>query len=213
MKRILLVAALVAAVHSASADSSYLLIQGPFGISGSLETHKWKVNYNTGQIATGFDLLTAVFGPAVNTGTTIGTTPIFRSGNSQNGATYQYFASFDAYITLSFTLNGKNVAADSSGDPGWNYYVAGGTGFSPYPAGTWTFADDGTGTRGLTNQSFDGWVYGGTFVNPTATIANGTTTFAPLVANFSDATVITVVPEPGSALLVMCGAVMLWRRR
>jgi len=166
------------------ADTSYLLIQGPFGSSGSTLTYKFQVNYPTGYLITGQDLLDAVFGNPVTAGTVqndpiFGGLPYFVSGSSTTGATY---ASYDpgTYLDLSFTLHSIKVDTDDSTPAGtstlgWSYYVAGGAGdgaiFTPpstysygtYPnAGAWTFSNDGTGSRFLSNGSFDGWVYGST---------------------------------------------------
>jgi len=217
MKRILIVAALAAAIHSASADTSYLLIQGPFGISGSVDSLKWKVNYHPGQITKSSDLLAAVFGSPQSTGTTYtdgfnGTYPIFSAGNNLQGARYIDFGG-GAYFVIGFTFNGQTAQMNPSYDPGWNAYVAGGGGAQSYPSGAWTYSGDGITTRTLANGSFDGWVFGATTFQSEAKIANGTTTLAPLAAMFSDATAINLIPEPGSALLLLCGAIMLLRRR
>jgi len=154
------------------ADTSYLLVQGPFGSNGSEVTYKWQVNYPTGYLVTAQDLLNAVLGTPIADGTfsdpVFGERPYFIAGNSSRGAGYLEF--FGSLLTLSFTLNSTPVTTndatpDGTSTVGWNYYVAGGSGAygGPYAnTGVWLVSDDGQATRYLSNGSYDGWVYGNT---------------------------------------------------
>ena len=56
-KTITLAVALFAAVAGLRADTSHLLIQGPFGAGGTEATFKWQVNYGAGVLLNGQDLL------------------------------------------------------------------------------------------------------------------------------------------------------------
>jgi hypothetical protein len=212
MKKLLLAAATsIFLSHLSHADTSYLLIQGPFGASDAVETFEWKVLYPHGSLNTGLDLLNAVFGQPTDTGTQYQNTyEIFSAGNNVQGAHYIDFGSGGSSLfTISYTLGGKTVEQDGSYSPGWNYYVAGGSGTAGnYDSGAWTYSGDGLESRGLSDGSFDGWVYGNTF--PADTISGGTTTFAPTAANFAGA---TVVPEPASLAFLSLGALLLIRRR
>lgn len=209
--------ALLAAVSALRADTSYLLIQGPFGAGSAVQTYQWKVLYAPGSLITGLDLLNAVLGAPVKTGTTYtdgfaGTYDLYRAGSTAKGASYIDFSiaqNGSQLFTLSFTLNSTAVAMSSFYDPGWNYYVAGGA----YASNAWTYSDDGIGTRTLADGSFDGWVFGTTFpeapIAPTATAGDNN----PVSGNFAAATVVNV-PEPGSAGMLILGvAGLLIRRR
>jgi len=166
------------------ADTSYLLLQGPFGSGSSELTYKFVVNYPTGYLITGQDLLNAVFGNPVTDGTVqndpvFGGLPYFISGNSTQGAGYASYGP-GSYLALSYTINSVKIDTNDStpagtSTVGWNYYVAGGAGdgaiFTPpstysygaYPdTDGWILSNDGTGTRFLSNGSYDGWVYGNT---------------------------------------------------
>lgn len=202
------------------------MIQGPFASGGAMETHEWQVNYSAGQLTTGLDLLTAVFGNPTANGTYTdalnGTYNYFTSTSTYGSAGYIDFGG-GSLFTESFTLNGTKVAQDTSYRPGWNYYVAGGSGVyggnnvagsnSSYTNGSWTYSNDGSTSRKLADGSFDGWVYGGTF--PPATISGDTSNNAPVVSNFSSATVINFssTPEPGRPLLLVFGLITLVMRR
>jgi len=205
---ITLVVVFVAASSGLRADTSYLLIQGPFGLSGTSATFKWQVNYQSGMLVTGQDLLGAVFGSPTLNGTYTdafsSTYNYYKAGNSTQGAGYIDFGTtntFNQPFLVSLTLDSTTVAQDPSYSPGYNYYVAGGGSAQTYPnAGAWTYSGDGTITRTLVNGSFDAWVFGNTF--PSATIAGTANT--PTTVNFASATVIDVVPEPtGVALLLL----------
>jgi hypothetical protein len=221
MKKLsVIVAALFAAVAGLRADTSYLLIQGPFGSGGAEATFKWQVIYPNGVLQYGRDLLSAVFGPPTLSGTYTdafsGTYEYYTAGNATTGVGYIDFGTtpgqLDTPLVISYTLGGVAVAMDSDYSPGYNYYVAGGSGAQNYPnSGAWTFSQDGTSTRTLADGSYDGWVYGNTF--PEAPINGAGNT--PTTANFAGATVV-VVPEPASAallLLGMGGLLALKRRR
>jgi hypothetical protein len=52
-------------VSSALADTSYFLLQGPFGGGDLTTTHKWKFVYEPGDLASGGDLLEMIFGTPV----------------------------------------------------------------------------------------------------------------------------------------------------
>jgi len=205
MKKLLIVAAAFAAAASLRADTSYLLIQGPFGAGSTTATFKWQVNYPTGALGYGQDLLNSVFGtPTLNGIYTDGyssTYPYYSAGDATTGAGYIQF-SFGPLLA-SVTLGGVKVDMDPFYSPGFNYYVAGGSGSSgnPYASGAWTYSDDGEGTRTPANGSYDGWVFGSTY--PAAPINGAGNT--PTAANFSTATVINV-PEPASAALLLIGA-------
>jgi hypothetical protein len=211
MKTIISVVALLAAVAGLRADTSYLLIQGPFGMSGSEATFKWKVHYGAGALLTGQQLLNTVFGTPAASGTYTdgfaGVYDLYRAGNSSQGAAYIDFdttpGTLGSPFLLSLTLGAVTVEQDPSYSPGFNYYVAGGGGGQVYPdAGAWTLSIDGSATRTLANGSFDAWVFGSTF--PSAMINGAGNT--PSVPNFSGATEITAVPEPAGLLLVLSGA-------
>jgi hypothetical protein len=217
MKKLLLLAAFCAAFSAVHADTSYLLIQGPFGLSAAVQTHLWKVLYEPGSLSTSQDLLDAVFGLKSDTGTThldaYGTPrPYYTAGNATLGVGYQYYASFSAFLIESFAIGGTYAVQDGDGTPAWSSYVAGGTGqyatpsYEPgaYPQGSWAFSNDGLATRGLSNGSFDGWVFGAAFPEPSAEIAGGSDIYAPSSANFAGATVVNV-PEPGAGLLLLAG--------
>ena len=213
----------------AQTDTSYLLIQGPFGTNGATETFDWQVNYQAGTLVTGQDLLTAVLGSPSLTGNYSDswgdTYNYWTSGNSATGAGYVDFSGDGLGLFLtSVTLNSTTVNQDPSWDPAWNYYAAEPT------DGAWSFSEVGMQDRDLTNGSFDAWVFGANGDNgeSVATIDNGTVggtnddqsassgVNAPLTANFAGATVITVVPEPGSVALLLCGAggmMMLYKKR
>lgn len=225
MKKLLLTVAITfAALSSLRADTAYLLIQGAFGAGGTIATYKWKLLYESGALGGdiyGQSLFDNVFGLAsvVSAGTGPSGSSLLSAGNSTQGATY-YEYSWGRMLD-SITLGGVTLAP--SGNNGWNYYLAGGGGFITYPAGQWTYASDGLGTRTLSDGSFDGWVFGdlGTY-DPEIDGFTGTQTIVqtfapgdnnPNVGNFSTATVINTVPEPGSAGLLLLGAAGFCARR
>ena len=212
------------------ADTSDLLVQGPFGISGSEQTYKWQVNYPAGSLTTGLDLLEAVFGNPVLTGT-------YNDGFGSSFPEYQFgsgsqytdaYLSSGGYFTISFTLNGTTVLQDPSYDPSWSYYVAGGSGAyalggtSPgaYASGAWIYSSDGQGSRTIANGSYDGWVFGAAFPDTTATIDDTNGTAAPNSTEFAntdstDFLTVVSVPEPSAQWVlwaVLCG-LAFWRRR
>jgi hypothetical protein len=228
---IALAVAYMATLTGLRADTSYLLIQGPFGAGGGTDTFEWQVNYQAGALLTGQALLNSIFGqPALN-GTYSdgfgGTYNYYAAGNGTQGAGYIDFGSNPGQLTEPFltsvTLNSTTVAQDPSYSPGWNYYVAGGgpDNGAGYSDGAWTYSNDGEMGRTLANGSFDAWVFGATY--PAATIDDGTVgginddgsastgVNAPTVADFAGATVIEVVPEPGSAALLIVGAAGLFK--
>lgn len=213
---------------------SYLLVQGPFGPSFALETQKWEVRYEEGTLTTGQDLLNAVFGvpsgalptidsanPTYTTTETFGGGPYdyFKSGNSSQRVNYIDFTanlntSYEntSLFVESFTLNSINVAMASNYSTGWSYLNAGGTdGATPYDAGTWTIGNVGQQSRTLTNNSFDGWLFG----DFSGEVVDGTTSNAPLTGSFAGAQVINLsVPEPGRLILFCLGGVaLIWQRR
>lgn len=218
MKKLLsIAAAFFTACAFVHADTSYLLVQGPFGSGGSTLTYQWKVTYDHGVLVTGQDLLTAVFGPTSLTGDYSdgfgGNYPEYTSGDGTQGVNYITFPG-GSFFSIAFTLNSTTVMQDSFYDPGWNYYVTGGSG--PFHggaydnSGSWTYSDDGQSARLLSDGSYDAWVYGATF--PAAPVAGENN--APTSSNFSSATLV-VVPEPGSiAMLAIGGAgLLLWRKK
>jgi len=190
------------------ADTSYLLIQGPFGSGGAEETFQWRVNYQAGLLVDGEDLLTAVFGPTALDGSYMdeygGTYPYLTasSGGQAMGAIDFYGSPF----VISFTLNSTTVAQDPSYSPGWNYYVAGGgdNGGAGYASdGTWDYSNDGLDSRTLADGSFDAWVFGSTDNLP---MIDGQAN-APTAADFASATVVNIVPEPSTTGLLVLAAV------
>jgi hypothetical protein len=212
------------------ADTSYLLIQGDFGDGGSTEeSFKWEVNYASGSLVTGQDLLNDVFGQPVLTGTYTdafdGTYPEYQAGSGLNIVDYIYFGSVGGYFPISFTLGGTTQLQDPSYDPSWIYYVAGGGGFygsddngAPYANGSWAISDDGVDTRTLSNGSYDGWVIGDP--NVPAPIDDTSGDDAPTTAEFfnTDSTnffTVLPIPEPGESLLVVLpmAAVAFWKRK
>jgi len=201
---IALAVALLATLTGVRADTSYLLIQGPFGTAGATETFDWAVNYQPGQLLTGFDLLTAAL-----------------TSNQFQYTAYSFGDEVDG-----FTLGGTSVQngswttnPDGSGSGlSWTYYTAGAA------DGAWAIGEDGASATDLSNGSYDGWVYGlnayDADYNPTATpaIDNGTGANAPLTTDFSGATAVhyVAVPEPTSTALAFigaCGVLALYRRR
>lgn len=200
MKKLFVIIAAFAAAASLRADTSYLLIQGPFGSEGTPATFKWQVNYQPGVLVYGQDLLNSVFGTPSLTGTYQGH-DYYTAGNSVQGAGYIQY-SFGPLLA-SVTLESATVAQNSSGDPGYNYYVAGGGGVQTYPsAGAWNFSQDGFSTRTLENGSYDAWVFGTTYTGPSTTVNEAN---PPTAESFTGATVINVVPEPASAALLLLG--------
>jgi hypothetical protein len=219
MKKLCIILAALAALCSgvrADVDTSYLLLQGPFGSGDSVENFMWKVIYQPGSLSTGQDLLNAVFGTPVDTNTTYtdgfgSQFEVYKSSSTQGAATYINFGTSSAQVlfTIQFTLDGTPVLQDSSYSPGWNYYVAGGGGSQIYADGVWTYSNDGLGTRLLANDSFDAWAYGATFPpDPIAGAAN-----SPVDQDFASATVLNLVPEPASASFLLVGALVLGMRR
>lgn len=209
---------------NAAGAVSYLLVQGPFGPGNAVQTFEWKVIYDAGSVTTGLDLLKEIFGTPTASGTYddafFGTYDYFKSGNTTTGAAFIDFGP-SGLFTESFTLGGKKVAMDPSYDPGWNYYAAGGSGSGhvtpsnlsgSYDPSSWTYSDDGTSTRTLSDGSFDGWVYGETFP-PDAIVG---ASYTPTISNFAGATVINLssAPEPGRTMLLLMGlaGLMLQRR-
>lgn len=221
MKKLLtLIVAALALAHTAFAvvDTSYLLIQGPFGISGSTKNFEWQVIYNHGSLNTSFDLVSAVFGTPVNTGQQFddgvgGSYPIFSAGNNVLGASFIDFGG-NSLFAISFTFDGVKVEQGDAYSTTWSLYAAGGGGpngvddtgpRTDYPSGAWNYSNDGVQFRTLADGSFDGWVigpFGTTITDPN-----------PLASNFTTAQVINLVPEPSTALLLVFGGLILRRRR
>lgn len=203
---------------------SYLLIQGPFGSGGATATMEWTVNYASGSLTTGQDLLNAVFGTPQSADSYVdasfSTYPYYKAGNATEGAGYIDFGS-GSFLLESVTLQGVKVAQNPSYSPGWNYYVAGGAGSGNGGAyassGSWTYSNDGAPTRLLADGSFDGWVFGSTY--PEDVIAGGQ--FSPTVGNFSNAgsfssaNTLSVgsVPEPERFVTALFGLTLLLLRR
>jgi len=204
-KPTLLVSALAvwAVVSPCRAATSYLEIQDPAG------TYQYQVNYNSGTLLSGADLLSAVFGAPTDTGTKSYGYEVYTSTSKYGSVSYLDY-SFGLSV-MGFTVAGSTYATDpSTYDPAWNYYVAGGSGTygGTYAnTGSWTFADDGADTRNLGNGSYDGWVFGETGypTGTTATIAGSQ--YQPTTADFTNGnvTVINLVPEPSRAVLMMVG--------
>lgn len=218
-KIITLAVALFAAAAGLRADTSYLLIQGPFGPLNAELTFKWQVNYQAGLLISGQDLLNSVFGtPALNgtyTDAFSGQYDYYTAGNAVQGAGFIDFGTTPGTLTspflISITLGSVTATMNPSYNPGFTYYVAGGGGALPYPnGGAWTSSQDGTATRTLANGSYDGFVFGSTTFNSEAQISGPTNT--PAAPNFAAATMINAVPEPASAALLLLGALGLLAR-
>jgi len=219
------------------AATTYLLIQGPFGTAGAMETHKWKILYNEGTLNTGLDVMMAVFGIPSQTGTiaTDFDDPLFPSDyytstNGANGAAYIDFNNAPgtgivgtSLFLESLTIHGTTVKMGSDYDPGWNAFAAGGsnglTGIDAedYDSLVWTIGSSGLNSRPILDGTFNAWTFGAYDTPITNSDDNISTSlmYDPLVANFNDAIVIdlTAVPEPGRALLVVLGGIMLVFRR
>lgn len=192
-KQISIIAALLLAVcGSVQADTSYLLIQGPFGTSGAVETFKWQVNYTAGEITTGFDLLTMAL--------------------SSQELQYTPDSGYGAFVN-GFTLGGTSVPSNYP-TATWLYYSA------EVAGNPWTYSEVGASSRDLVDGSFDGWVYGVSTCNPDTWALTYSdpivgTGNMPTTENFSIATNIEVVPEPSSIALIFAGAggllVLRWK--
>jgi hypothetical protein len=203
MKRLLAVAAALAvACTSAFADSSYFLIQGPFGPAGETTTSKWRIDYESGDLVTGRDLLGAVFGEMTNSGTTKYGAKLYSAGNATKGITFLEYSW--GLLIHSISLGGIEIfAGPDLGDPYWGYFVAGGSGeFQPagYGSDAWHEALEGFSTRYLADGSFDGWLMG---------YWGDTLDSVPLETYFADATVIAI-PEPGGIGLAFIGFSGIW---
>lgn len=192
-KQISLIAALFLSVCGlVQADTSYLLIQGPFGTLGATETFKWEVNYTAGTLTTGYDLLTAAL-----------TSSEFQ---------HSYSAGL-GYSIDSFTLQGTTVAPTADWSKYWLYYTASAT------AGAWSYSNEGISSRTLADGSYNGFVYGSsTYDSETWELTSADsivgTANTPSTENFANATRVDAVPEPGSLALVIAGAgVVLTLRR
>lgn len=223
MKKLFLFAvASVSLACVASADTSYLLVQGPFGLNGATATYEWQVNYAANTFTSGFSLMNAVFGVPVDTHTKYLGHELYTATNTIDGVTVSasyvdYSQNMSFLATHSFTLGGTTVVEDSSGDPTWVYYVAGGSGSGgSYDSnGSWISSNDGLNSRIPSNGSFDGWVFGengfGAEPAPQVTISG----FSPTTASFVNATVVNVggIPEPSSLALFGVGGLLLSRRR
>ena len=199
---------LLALLVHAQADTSYLLVQGPFGSGGATETFKWQVNYPTGQLETGLDLLQAVFGPLSRNGSFSdnfgGTYDQWVTGNNTQGLSLIDFNNnnLTAPFALSFTLDSTAVIMPPDYSSTWAYYVAGGgsnLGNGYDNNGDWTFSQDGALDRTLVDGSFDSWVFGD---GSEVVDGSGNT---PTTPNFVGATVVNV-PEPTSGALLILGA-------
>ena len=201
--------------------TSYLLVQGPFGSGGATQTFKWQVNYSNGQLVTGQDLLKAVFGTPVSTGTYddafFGTYPYLTSTNGSLAAGYISFS--EGPFPESFTINGTKVAQDTDYDPFWYYQVSKGTDTSStvYPSGLWTEAQAGAVSRFLTDGSFDSWTFGPFGVSVAGSDGSTGTSLVndPVASSFSGATVINLAaaPEPGRMMLLATGLLVAGLRR
>jgi len=188
------------------AATSYLLIQGPFGTDGATETFQWAVNYQPTVLANGYDLLTAAL-----------TSDQLQSGSDEFGVFVNGFTLSGTSVQNGpWTGGNPNDPNDYSGSgESWTYYTAGAS------DGNWNQSWVGASSSPLSDGSFDGWVYG---INAydydgdqiaIPTIAGDAN--APVASNFSNATVVNAVPEPGSISMVFVGAagmmVLLKKRR
>ncbi len=208
-----LAVALFAAAAGLRADTSYLLIQGPFGPLDAELTFKWQVNYPAGALVYGQDLMNAVFGAPTQNGVYMdafaNTYDYYEAGTGMQKAGYIDFGTMPGTLTspflVSLTLGLTTVTQEPDYNPGFTYYVAGGGGAQAYPnGGTWSSSLDGAATRTLANGSYDAFVFGPTDYQMEAQISGTTNT--PTATNFIAATPINAVPEPASALLFLIGA-------
>ena len=223
-KSLILGVALFAALASVRADTSYLLIQGPFGPGNTVETFQWAFNYATGEVVTGQDMLDEVFGTPVQqaagyTDAYSATYPYYVATNGAASAGYITSIYTPGFLAISYTLDGTTVTQDPTYDPGWDYYVEGGTGDDAlgydepgaYPDnGIWNASNDGPGSRQVADGSYDAWVFGASGSNdePLATVSG--TNYAPTTADFASVPV-TDVPEPGCIALLSLGLLGIWR--
>lgn len=211
-KFLILIATLLATGSLLRADTSYLLIQAPFG--GSVQTYKWKVLYEPGSLTNGQDLMNAVFGPPTSAQTTFLGSEVFQSGNSTLGASYLNFGGGEpSLFTLSITIDSQTVMMQDWSSPGWNYQVAGGSGELeiPYSSTAWNSSNDGLNTRTLSDGSFDAWVFDfwpGPVIDTASPGDNN-----PTAGNFAAATSVAAVPEPGAFAFLVLGATGLLLRR
>ena len=229
---------LTSAFLHATTDSSYLLIQGPFGSGDSTESYKWQVNYPAGSLSTGQDLFNAVFGvPVLTTGTYAGR-PVLQSQSS--AGTVDYVDYTFGNEVLSITINGVTKELTPDGGTSWVYYVAGGTGdnavlvdppfgfaYGAYSSGAWNFSEDGADSRYLADSSYDGYVFGNNGYNPpylpAAAIDDSTGATGPLSSEFTKTdssdffTVVTAVPEPATpaflGVAAILGALVCWKKK
>jgi hypothetical protein len=221
---------------SSHADTSYLLIQGDFGSGGTEENFKWQVNYQTGDLSTGQDLLNAVFGQPVLMGSYtdgLGDPPYdeYQAGSGSQSANYIDFGTGLGLFPISFTLGGTTILQDPTYSPGWIYYAAGGSGaYGPdddgdgaeYPnTGTWTpsnFCNDGLSQRTLADGSYDGWVFGNPYnpdmIDDSSGAAGPNSTEFP-VTNSTNFFTILNIPEPGAPVLLgaTLAALAIWKRK
>ena len=232
MKRLLLLAALLVAssltsVSTSRADTSYMLVQGPFGSGSSVLTYKFQVNYPTGDLLTGQDLVNAVFGTPVQTGSYTdnydNTYAEYTSSEGGRTATYYYVPKYSELLLLGYTINGVSPFSDVSGDPSWYLNVAGGSGeySGNISSGSWSFSGDGVETRYLADGSYDGWLFGnpgydtgdGQWDLPADEIDNTSGLDAPTMPTFSgtgatDSFTVISVPEPATAALLAAAGVI-----
>lgn len=217
------------------ARTSYLVVQGQFVPGGSAETHHWMVTYGVGNLSTGFDLLKAVFGePALDPSSYAddfgGVYEHYSSAGSTQGVVgYINFGSnaVPLLFTESITIQGSKLAMNPAYDPGWNYYVKGGSGtvdptYNPDglyndPTG-WEYSSDSIHTRILADGSMDGWVFGATYpeapMEDTGDLPLPGSSSWTLVSNQGGVAVYALlVPEPDRALLVLSGMMALAVRR
>lgn len=221
--------ALALSANSAQGAVSYLLIQGNFDGVPGMETSRWQVTYNPATLITGYDLLKFVLGSpspiALHTEAT--STSVWTADATTWKATYD--TTYGSHFISSFTRNGIDLTSNFSISQGWNYYVAGGGGSygsnyigAPYLPSSWTFSNDGSETRTLSDGSFDAWTFGSTGIYDPDTFEelvppDTVVGYSPLAANFSGATVNlapAAAPEPGrSMLLLFAGMALISRRR
>lgn len=165
------------------ADWSYLVIEATD--FGSPLIYEFRYDYDPLNPLTTTDMLIAV-----DTAFTDISFELMYGGAFLNGVTY-----------VSMTLTNSNVPPDFS--PFWAQWVSGGESGSPLaskPSGVWS-EGYGPADRTLAPGSWDGFIYNGAYNSePPYNITSAPPSVSP-------------VPEPGSAVLVICALALTGARR
>jgi len=205
-------AALILVAGHSQAAVSYFMLMGDFDESGSMQTYKWAVNYTSGTLLTGKDLMDAIFGvPVPGTGDDEGLS-IASNGDFTVKTSGDYL--------LSFSYQGQELA-DNGFDESWWSYAALGSYSSTFQGETyegdygasWESAGSGFSGRSLVDGSFDGWIF--TPYDPDTFVPMFPITGTPTAADFSGPdTIVVNIPEPGKGvLLILAGVCFVLRRK